>query len=78
MLISEIAFPHLVAANDERVALELERRRVALERRAESAATEAAALGAAPAVVPAATAGRAPRHAASRRHQTHRMPRPAA
>lgn len=79
MLISEIAFPHLVAANDDRIARELERRRVALERRAEAA--EAAAVGAradATAAAPTVAAGRAPRHAASRRHLTNRMPRPAA
>jgi len=71
MLISELTFPHLVAANDERLARELERRRVAVERRAETAADEDA-------VAPAAATGRVPRHAASRRHLTNRMPRPAA
>ncbi|MFC9558027.1 hypothetical protein [Agromyces sp. NPDC056965] len=71
MLISEIAFPHLVAANDERIAVDLERRRVALERSAEASA------GAAPAA-PAGATGRAPRHGASRRHLANRMPRPAA
>ena len=79
MLISEITFPHLIAANDDRIARELERRRVVLERRAEAA--EAVAVGAraaATAGAPAATPGRAPRHAASRRHLTNRMPRPAA
>jgi hypothetical protein len=76
MLISEIAFPHLVAANDDRIARDLERRRVALERTAEAAAVEARA--AVTATAPAATTGRAPRHAASRRHLTNRMPRPAA
>ncbi|MFB6610942.1 hypothetical protein ACFCVO_11510 [Agromyces sp. NPDC056379] len=73
MLISEIAFPHLVAANDERIAVDLERRRVALERRAEAVAT----TGAAPAA-PAAATERSPRHGASRRHPANRMPRPAA
>jgi hypothetical protein len=79
MLISELTFPHLVAANDERIAGELERRRVALERRAETAVNAAAAD--APVAEPeerAAATGRAPRHAASRRHLTNRMPRPAA
>jgi hypothetical protein len=79
MLISEITFPHLVAANDDRIARELERRRVALERRAEAA--EAAAVGAradATAAAPTVAADRAHRHAASRRHPTNRMPRPAA
>ena len=71
MLISEITFPHLVAANDERIAVDLERRRVALERRAEASA------GAAPAS-PAAATVRLPRHGASRRHLANRMPRPAA
>ncbi|MEF3404799.1 hypothetical protein [Agromyces sp. CCNWLW203] len=73
MLISELTFPHLVAANDERIAGELERRRVALERRSETAAADAAS-----AAVRAAATGRAPRHAASHRHLTNRMPRPAA
>ncbi|WP_022892624.1 hypothetical protein [Agromyces subbeticus] len=38
MYIAESSFPHLVAANDERLATALERRRVATERRLESAA----------------------------------------
>lgn len=67
MLISEITFPHLVAANDERIAVDLERRRVALERSAEASA------GAAPAATELS-----PRHGASRRHLANRMPRPAA
>lgn len=70
MLISELTFPHLAAANDERMTRELEQRRVALERRAEAAADAAV-------VAPAAATGRAPRHAASRRHHANRMPRPA-
>ncbi|WP_022888694.1 hypothetical protein [Agromyces italicus] len=37
MLVSEYSFPHLIAAGDERRARELERRRVADERRAELA-----------------------------------------
>ena len=74
MLISELTFPHLIAANDERIAGELERRRVALERRAETAA----AADADSAAAQAAATGRAPRHAASHRHLTNRMPRPAA
>ena len=79
MLISELTFPHLVAANDERIAGELERRRVALERRAETAANAAAAnTAAAEPSVQTAVTGRTPRHAASRRHLTNRMPRPAA
>lgn len=71
MLISELAFPHLVAANDDRITRDLERRRVALERRAETAADPEV-------VAPTATADRAHRHAASRRHLANRMPRPAA
>ncbi|WP_232498929.1 hypothetical protein [Agromyces humatus] len=35
MLISELTFPHLRAAEDARLDQQLERRRVALERRAE-------------------------------------------
>ncbi|GAA1796980.1 hypothetical protein [Agromyces neolithicus] len=35
MMISEFSFPHLQAAQDARLAQQLERRRVALERRAE-------------------------------------------
>jgi hypothetical protein len=38
MLISELSFPHLQAAREERLAQELERRRVVQERLAESAA----------------------------------------
>jgi hypothetical protein len=38
MLISELSFPHLQAAHDERLARELERRRVVQERLAESPA----------------------------------------
>ena len=38
MLISELSFPHLQAAHDERLAQELERRRVVQERLAESPA----------------------------------------
>ncbi|MFE5670810.1 hypothetical protein ACFQ58_04275 [Agromyces sp. NPDC056523] len=38
MQISEFSFPHLHAAHDERLTIELERRRVAAERRAETAA----------------------------------------
>ncbi|MBM7832925.1 hypothetical protein JOE59_003630 [Agromyces cerinus] len=76
MLISELAFPHLVAANDERIDRDLERRRVALERRAEAAATAAPAAARTSAASVVMTS--APRHAATRRHQTNRMPRPAA
>lgn len=36
MLISELSFPHLREAQDARLGQQLERRRVALERRAES------------------------------------------
>ena len=36
MLISELSFPHLRAAQDARLEQQLERRRVALERRAEA------------------------------------------
>ena len=36
MQISEFSFPHLHAAHDERLVIELERRRVAAERRAEA------------------------------------------
>jgi len=36
MLISELSFPHLREAQDARLEQELERRRVAFERRAES------------------------------------------
>ena len=79
MLISEITFPHLVAANDDRIARDLERRRVALERRAEAAgAIEVGGRAGATAAAPTAATGRAPHHAASRRHFTNRMPRPAA
>ena len=38
MLISELSFPHLQAAHDERLAQELERRRVVQERLAEQGA----------------------------------------
>ena len=38
MLISELSFPHLQAAHEERLAQELERRRVVQERLAESSA----------------------------------------
>lgn len=38
MYIAESSFPHLVTANEERLATELERRRVAAERRLESGA----------------------------------------
>ena len=75
MLISELAFPHLVAANDERIARDLERRRVTLELRAETAARAAVASDPA---AQAASAGRTRHHAASGRHLTNRMPRPAA
>ncbi|PWC05288.1 hypothetical protein [Agromyces badenianii] len=37
MFISEVSFPHLIAASDERLAEELERRRIVDERRAEEA-----------------------------------------
>ncbi|MFF2496533.1 hypothetical protein [Agromyces sp. NPDC058064] len=40
MLISESTFPHLRAAEEARLAHELERRRVAAERLAEPASTE--------------------------------------
>lgn len=39
MQISEFSFPHLHAAHDERLAIELERQRIAAERRADGAAT---------------------------------------
>ncbi|GGI46095.1 hypothetical protein BCL57_001408 [Agromyces flavus] len=38
MQISEFSFPHLHAAHEERLAVELERRRLAAERRADAAA----------------------------------------
>lgn len=48
MQISEFSFPHLHAAHDERLAVELERQRIAAERRADGAdatATASAARG---------------------------------
>ena len=41
MQISEFSFPHLHAAHDERLSVELERQRVAAERRAESTTQDA-------------------------------------
>ena len=42
MQISEFSFPHLHEAHDERLAIELERRRLAEERRAETLLPERA------------------------------------
>lgn len=42
MYIAESSFPHLVAANDARLVTELERRRIAAERRVESTAAATA------------------------------------
>ncbi len=61
MLISELSFPHLQAAHDERLAQELERRRVVQERLAEQGAGR--------------TRGRAARRAAA--VSSERMPRAA-
>ncbi|GAA2444384.1 hypothetical protein [Agromyces soli] len=59
MHISETAFPHLVAAADERMVRELETRRVAAERQAEAQGAARAAGG---------EAGARPRRGWLRRH----------
>jgi hypothetical protein len=48
MLISELSFPHLQAAREERLAQDLERRRVVQERLAESTAPRRHRRGVAP------------------------------
>ena len=46
MQISEFSFPHLREAHDERLAVELERQRIAAERRADGAAATPSAAAA--------------------------------
>jgi hypothetical protein len=67
MQISEFSFPHLHAAHDGRLAVELERQRIAAERRADGAAaapSAAAARGVRAAVARLRPAAEAPTRAA--------------
>ena len=76
MQISEFSFPHLHAAHDERLVIELERRRVAAERRAEAGTEGLARAGGEPRHPPGRRVGRSERPSSDAARRTSRA-RPA-